>query len=323
MVRAGLLLAAVAACGGRAQPAVNKAGDQQDEGAGELAKASIQLSLGGVERGGLFAREAHRQFGGDAYGGSTYGGDPYGGASYAGWTIPQWTYAAPNRLPHYNVASGLTGALDGVVTWTGAPPGKLATACGTIDNPSLRVGRDKAVRGVIVYIEKVSIGRAAPYYGRPASVGGVVAKHGCALLPVAQILTPLPASVAIHGDGVRAGLRVTIGAAAAKSYELQEGGVVQVEVKPGLTQIEGDDGKLAAAWVLALDTPYYAITDDVGRFRIDELASGTYDVAFWQAPIATAGPDGVLAYGAPMIVHRSVRIDAGKTAKLNVALPGR
>jgi hypothetical protein len=320
MVRAGLLLAAVAACGGHAQPAVNKAGDQQDDGAGELAKASIQLSLGGAERGGLFAHEAHRQYGGDAYGGSMYGGDPYGGASYAGWTIPQWTYAAPNRLPHYNVASGLTGALDGLVTWTGAAPGKLATACGSIDNPSLRVGRDKALRGVIVYIEKVSIGRAAPYYGRPASVGGVVAKHGCALLPVAQILTPLPASVAIHGDGGRARVRVTIGAAAPKSYELQEGGVVPVEVKPGLTQIEGEDGKLAAAWVLALDTPYYAITDDAGRFRIDELASGTYDVAFWQAPIATANADGVLAYGAPMIVHRSVRIDAGKTAKLNVAL---
>jgi hypothetical protein len=320
MVRAGLLLAAVAACGGHAQPAVNKAGDQQDEGAGELAKASIQLSLGGAERGGLFAHEAHRQYGGDAYGGSMYGGDPYGGASYAGWTIPQWTYAAPNRLPHYNVASGLTGALDGLVTWTGAAPGKLATACGSIDNPSLRVGRDKALRGVIVYIEKVSVGRAAPYYGRPASVGGVVAKHGCALLPVAQILTPLPASVAIHGDGGRARVRVTIGAAAPKSYELQEGGVVQVEVKPGLTQIEGEDGKLASAWVLALDTPYYAITDDAGRFRIDELASGTYDVAFWQAPIASAGADGVLAYGAPMIVHRSVRIDAGKTTKLNVAL---
>ena len=41
-----------------------------------------------------------------------------------------------------------------------------------------------------------------------------------------------------------------------------------------MTRVDSEDGKLGAAWVIGLDTPYYAITDDAGRFRIDELATG-------------------------------------------------
>lgn len=328
MARALVWLTVAAACGGRATPAVNKAGDQQDEGAGELAKASIQLTLGGLDRAQAPGEDARRprtyggdSYGGGAYGGAMYGGDPYGGAGYAGWTVPQWSYTPPTRLPRYNMASNLSGAVEGVVTWTGQRPARLATACGTIDNPTLRVGEGRGMRGVIVYIEKVSVGRPMPFYGKPASVGGVVAKHGCALLPAAQIVSPLPASVTIHGDGARARVRATVGAAAPKAYELQEGGIVQVELKPGTTVIDGADGKLAPAWVLALDTPYYALTDDTGHFRIDELATGTYDVAFWQAPIASSGPGGTITFGAPVLVHRSVHVDAGRTAKLDVAMP--
>src|SRR5438067_696209 len=83
---------------------------------------------------------------------------------------------SPPREPAYAIGNALPGVLEGVVTWSGAPAGKLKTACGTIDNPTLRVGSDKSLRGVLVYIEKVSVGRSMPYYGRPANVGGVVVK---------------------------------------------------------------------------------------------------------------------------------------------------
>jgi len=73
--------------------------------------------------------------------------------------------------------------------------------------------------------------------------------------------------------------------------------------------------------VIGLDTPYYAITDDSGRFRIDELAPGTYDLTFWQAPIPTANSDGSLAYGAPIVVHRAVRVDGTRATNVPVALP--
>ena len=94
-------------------------------------------------------------------------------------------------MPRYSVVGNLSGAIEGTVTWVGAPPPKVKTACGTMDNPALRVGTDKAARGVLVYIEKVTVGRSVPYYTRPVTVGGTVAKRGCTLVPAAQIVAPV------------------------------------------------------------------------------------------------------------------------------------
>jgi hypothetical protein len=316
-----LALVALFACGGTQRRKLPAAGDEHDDGAGLLARASTSLALGDPDDALSETPSRGASFGGDAYGGNAYGGDPYGGATYASWTIPTWSYNAPSRMPHYNVVAGLNGSVEGTVTWAGAAPAKVATACGTIE--SVPVGVDHGVRGVLVYIEKVAIGRPTPYFSRPASIGGLVAKHGCALAPAAQLVTPLPASLAIHGDTTRARVRVTAPGGAAKSYDVQEGGRAVVELATGVTRVDGDDGKLGAAWVLATDTPYYAITDDAGRFRLDELAAGTYDLTFWQAPIATAGPSGTLTYGAPMIAHRTVKVEAGKAARVSLALSGR
>lgn len=311
---------ALVACGGSHRAPLAPAGDEHDDGAGLLARASSSLVLGDTDEP---IAESRGAFGGNAYGGNAYGGAAYGGSTYAGWTPPQWAYNAPNRIPHYNVIAGLTGAIEGTVTWPGAPPPKVTSACGLIDNPSIHVGSDHGVRGVLVFIDKVAIGRPLPYYSRPAGIGGIVVKHGCALTPAAQLVAPLPAALVINGDATRARVRVTPPSKVAKISELQEGGRLVVEVAPGITRVDGEDDKLAAAWVLTLDSPYYAITDEAGHFRLDELAAGTYDVTFWQAPLATATPTGAFSYNAPLVVHRTVKVESGKPARLSIALSGR
>jgi hypothetical protein len=72
--------------------------------------------------------------------------------------------------------------------------------------------------------------------------------------------------------------------------------------------------------VVAASTPYYALTDERGRFRLDELAPGSYDVTFWQPPLATT-VNGKLVYGAPVVVHRPVKVDLTRPARLDLALP--
>jgi hypothetical protein len=323
LVRLAALVALVACSGAPRTSRLAPAGDEHDDGAGLLARASTSLDLSGADEGGFGDATRPRATGGDSYGGSTYGGDPYGGSTYASWPIPQWSYNAPNRMPSYGVIAGLNGTVEGTVTWAGAPPPKVTTACGVIDNPTLHVGSDRAVRGALVYIEKVAIGRPTPYYSRPATIGGVVAKHGCVLAPAAQLVAPLPAALTINGDATRARVRVTPPSGTPAQHELQEAGRVSVQVSAGVTKVDSEDGKLGAAWVIAIESPYFAITDDTGRFRIDELAAGTYDLTFWQAPIAQASVDGTLTYGAPIVTHRTVRIEAGKTTKLSVILSGR
>jgi hypothetical protein len=297
-----------------------------DDGAGELGQASARFltadtvaGFGGRAPRGYLSVYGGDPYGGSLYGGAMYGGDPYGGTGYANWTVPPLNYQPPDQLPRYRQEEGLSAAIEGVVTWTGTTPAKLSTSCGVVDN-TVRVGGDKRLRGVLVYIERITVGRPPLQLNRPAVVGGVVAKRGCSLVPAVQLVSPMPATMSIHGDTSRTRVRVTPAGGKSASYELQEGGLVDVDVQPGVNRIDGEDNKLGAAWVVGLDTPYYALTDDAGRYRIDELASGRYDVTFWQPPVASVGPDGALVYGAPIIARRSIAVAAARTAQLNVSL---
>jgi hypothetical protein len=324
---ASVIVVGTIACGASQRVPLAPSGDDKDEGAGELAQAALKFRTSeGTEQPGFVDQRATRVYdfdnlyGGDPYGGDPYGGfggDPYGGTGYANWRMPQWSYNVPNRMPRYTVSVGLSGAIEGTVTWNGQLPAKITSACGPIDNPTLRVSKDKAVRGAIVYIETVTVGRTTPYYSKPATVGGMLAKRGCALVPAAQIVAPLPGSVSVNGDAQRTKLRV-----GKSTHELQEGGLVQLEIKEGVTKVDSEDGKLAAAWVVGLDTPYYAITDDAGRFRLDELSPGNYELTVWQPPVASINRDGTWTYGQPIVVKRTIKID-NKTSHISIALPSR
>jgi hypothetical protein len=331
---AGAFTALLAACRSPPRSQLYPAGSEKDDGYGDLAQKSARLLTSDGSEPPLFPPRSHRRA---RAGGDPYGGDPYGGESYSDDADPEpadtaiaplctnlgrsCTPAVPPAVAlttRYSAVSGLTGAIEGTVTWRGAHPTPVVTACGAIDNPSVRIGANQGVGGVLVYIEHVDIGRTIPSYGRPVAVGGVVAKRGCALAPALQIVTPLPAGVAIHGDATDTKLRVAA-PGGAMPFELQAAGRIIIQAQPGVTRIEAEDGSLGAAWIIAADTPYYAITDDSGRFRIDELASGTYDVTFWRAPLA-ASADGKVVYGPPAITHRSIKVEAVRSTRLDVAL---
>jgi hypothetical protein len=343
-----LVIAATAAACSHHAPAMYPAGTPRDDGYGNLAQKSASLVTSPDDAPAFTARHHHRRDG------DPYGGDPYAGAytDDGDGELPDipprprtalWSQVHTRSTPREAPIAGLTGAIEGTVTWHGAPPPPLTTACGAIEQPSVRITNNGAVAGALVYIEHVDIGRAIPNYSRPATVGGLVAKRGCALAPAVQILTPLPSGFAIHGDTREVTLRVTqpaplttvapsapvspllatplgpAGPPVAQAFALQAAGRVVLPAQPGVTRIEADDGSLAAAWVVALDTPYYALTDDAGRFRIDELAAGTYELSILRPSVPTSS-GGRLSYGPPVIVRRSIKIDATHAAHLDVAI---
>ena len=315
-------------CGGPAkhQP-LYAAGTERDDGHGILARASSHLmtdddgAAPALPARNPNPRRYEGAVGGDTYGGDAYGGSPYGGATYATYVPAQWSYPSVNRMPHYQQQVGLSAAIEGTISWRGAIP-KVTSSCGTID--PLAISAERGVGGALVYIEKFTTGRVLPYTAgeqRPALVGGVVVKRGCVFAPTTQVVNPLPAQLAIHGDATRTRISITTPGttAVAKPTELEEAGRVALQLKLGVTRVEAEDRSLGAAWIVGVDTPYFAVTDDAGRFRIDELAPGSYDVTIWQPPVPTVSA-GKLVYGAPITVHRTIRVDTAKTARLDVSL---
>ncbi len=314
-----LVIGAIACGGSGQQQTLYGAGTEKDEGHGVLARASAKLMTGTEGEGEGFA--PRRSYGGDGYGGNNYGmygGGAYGGRSYASYVAPQWGYPGVNRTPSYTQKPGLASSIAGTISWRGATP-TLTSSCGVIK--PLDISAEHTVAGVLIFIERVTIGRVMPHTSgeqRPATVGGVVVKRGCAFVPTVQVVTPVPASLTVHGDSKPTRIRITAPGGAASPSELNEGGRVALQAKVGVTKIESEDGAFGAAWVVGVDTPYYAITDDHGRFRIDELAPGTYEVSMWQPPVPTVKA-GSLVYGAPVIVKKSIKVGAG-TARFDLTL---
>ena len=323
---AAVVLGGAFACHGPSAP-LYPAGAPADDGHGELALLSMKL-LTPEPTAEPTAEHRSRSSDSDAADpddpdpdaaadGAEYGGAEYGGASYASYEVPRWHSVAVERRPRYRQVAGLAGAIEGVISWRGPAPARLTTTCGAIE--PLALGEGGALAGVLVYIERLSVGREVPAEGRPASVGGVIVKRGCALGPVVQVATPLPSPLIVYGDARRASLHVTSPYGAARAYELAEAGRVGLQVGAGVTRLEAADGSFASAWVVGLETPAYALTDDHGRFRLDELATGTYEVTIWQPPVPTL-VSGALSYGPPIVVKRTVRVEGARPARLDVTL---
>lgn len=290
-----------------AQPAA-PLGGSQDDGAGDLANASTRLMTAEGSDADPFAPRKRKRD--DA---------ALGGTTYGNYVVRSWqgSPGVHRTYPRHEQKPGLAGAIEGAITWRGAVPGKRQTPCGP--QQLVQVGPDRGVGDVVILIEQVRVGRVMPTDGHTAQVGGMLVKRGCVLRPTAQLITPLPAALTIHGDAARTKLRVTSPAGPARTIELAEGGRDAVPIELGITRIDAEDGSVAGAWAIGSDAPYFAITDDHGRFRIDELANGTYEVTIWHAPLPNEGT-GPLTYGAPIVTKRSVTVAGLKPARLDVAI---
>ncbi|MBX3160777.1 MAG: carboxypeptidase regulatory-like domain-containing protein [Deltaproteobacteria bacterium] len=322
MTRFGLVLL-LAACGGpRSRLYPN--GTNGDDGHGELARAAtLFIHRQGDDGDDLFTRSAgsggrgarrERRDGGTEPGDDAAG---YGGSTYANYTVPTWQYPTGARTQHYQMLPNLTGSVEGVVAWRGAAPAKVASRCGVVAGP--RIAADGGIADVLVYIERVAVGRQVEMENRPPTVGGTLQRRACGFTPAVQVVSPMPAALYVHGNGEPARVRVSPPAGVPRALDLQEGGRIGVQLAPGLTKIDAEDGLSGAAWVLALETPYYALTDDRGRYRIEQLANGTYDLTVWHAP-APSITGGLVGYGPPVVVRRQVKIENGKPARLDVQL---
>ena len=219
------------------------------------------------------------------------------------------------------------GSLTGVVRFAGIPPrlaplavNKNRELCGE-QKPSeaLVVGPEGGVRGSVILIEGVTRGKKA--------TGEVVLdNHKC--LFVSHV------SAVALGDRVRVRNSDTIlhnthgfmGKPTLFNLALpNKDQVIDITRrlrKPGVVRILCDAHPHMSAWMVVHDSPYVAVTDERGAFKIDDIPPGTYRVTMWHEGFRARGvdKDGRPQYDDPQTVSRDITIAPRSAATIEFEL---
>ncbi len=188
------------------------------------------------------------------------------------------------------------GSLTGSVRFAGAPPRldplpvrKNQDACGqSVPNEALVLGADRGVRGSVVLIEGVARGKKAE--------GELVLDNaGCVFVPhVSALMVGAPARIR-NSDPVLHNAHGILGDKTIFNSALSvKGRVVDIRAKlrqPGVVKVLCDAHTHMSAWIVAHDSPYFAVTDEKGNFRIDGIPPGRYRATVWHEGFVPKGRD--------------------------------
>ncbi len=215
------------------------------------------------------------------------------------------------------------GSLTGSVKFSGPPPRldpivvkKNRDACGeSVPNEALVLGSDRGVKGSVILIEGVPRGKKAE--------GELVLDNArCLFVPhVAAVMARGPARVR-NSDPLLHNTHGLLGPRTVFNLALPNTGQV-IDItgrlkQPGAVKVLCDAHTHMSAWIVAHDSPYFAVTDEKGSFKIDGIPPGKYRVTMWHEGFA---PKGVDKDGRPVYeeqrLTKEVTIPRGGSATLD------
>jgi len=219
------------------------------------------------------------------------------------------------------------GTISGTVKFVGPPPkldpipvNKNRDVCGE-HKPAeaLLLSADRGVKGSVVLIEAVARGKKG---------GGevVLDNHQCVFVSHVTAVG-LKEKVAIrNSDPVLHNTHGFLGTPTVFNVALPtKGQVIEVTKylkNPGVIRVLCDAHPHMSAWMIVHDSPYYAVTDDKGAFRIADVPPGTYKVTMWHAGFRPKGADkdGRVLYDEPKTVTRELTVAPKATATVDFEL---
>jgi hypothetical protein len=213
------------------------------------------------------------------------------------------------------------GALAGVVRFAGRPVAsdsipvtRRQDVCGDrkVLEP-LVLGPDRGVVGGVVLVQGVA-------QGKPGRFDVVLDHRGCAVTP--RVLVTMAGSrarvrnsdpIAHRTRGVQGQTTVFHVAIPGKEQEVD---ITRRLTRPGVVRIISETASHTPAWVIVHDSPYLAVTDERGAFRIDDIPPGAYRITVWHEGFRRRGTDrdGRPVYEAPHTITRDVTVTARGTA---------
>jgi len=219
------------------------------------------------------------------------------------------------------------GVLTGRVTFAGAVPklepiavNKNRDVCGERKpSEALVVGPAGGVRGGVILIEGVTRGKK-----NDADV--IIDNHKC--LFVGHVTAAMAGSrmrvknsdPILHNTHGFRGKPTVFNLALPTKDQMVD--ITKRLARPGVVRILCDAHPHMFAWLVVHDSPYVAVTDEQGAFRIDGVPPGTWKVTMWHEGFRPRGvdKDGRPLYDDPRTVTREVTIAPRGTATVDFEL---
>ncbi len=219
------------------------------------------------------------------------------------------------------------GTITGTVKFVGTlprldpiPVSKNRDVCGDRKaSEALVLSAEKGVRGSVVLIEGVARGKRGG--------GDVVLDNNQCVFVSHVTAVGLEDRVAVrNSDSILHNTRGFRGAPTVFNVAMPTRGqmieVTKYLKNPGVIRVLCDAHPHMSAWLIVHDSPYFAVTDDKGAYRITDLPAGTYKVTMWHAGFRPKGADkdGRQIFYAPRTVTRAITIAPKSTVTLDFEL---
>jgi plastocyanin len=219
------------------------------------------------------------------------------------------------------------GTLTGVVKFAGSAPRlkpvvvpRGRDVCGDERVPDVLVlGEGQTVKNSVVLVEGVA-------HGKKDAGDVVVDTQGCAF--VAHVSAVVPgervrvrnSDSVVHNTQGRVGKSTVFNVALPGKDQMID--VTRRLTRPGVIQLVCEAHPHMQGWLVVHDSPYFAVTDERGAYRIDGIPPGTYRVTMWHEGFRPRGvdADGRPVYLEPRTVSRRVTIGAGAQAAVDFEL---
>jgi len=180
------------------------------------------------------------------------------------------------------------GGISGTITLSGALPklpphstNKDPEVCGTAARPSekLLVSKSGGVKNAVVMVLDVKKGKAMP----PAAESAEIDQQKCEYTPHVQVMAVNSEISLKNSDPVLHNIQFFQGDNSLFNIAQPVKGQVNKHKidKVGPIYVECAVHGWMQGQVIVVDNPYYAVTDDNGKFSIPDLPPGKYQVKIW------------------------------------------
>ena len=137
----------------------------------------------------------------------------------------------------------------------------------------------RGLRNVVVWLKDVN----DEVSWKPNHEPRILDQKGCRFTPHVLVVPAGEAVTILNSDGILHNIH-TRSSVNRPINKVQPGLLKRVSIKfrdPEIIRVDCDAHDWMRAWIVVAAHPYYAVTGEDGRYRLDDVPPGTYTLEFW------------------------------------------